>query len=906
MTTVAAPLLGRADELRRLGATITAARNGTSGTLLVRGDPGMGKSALLAAATHDLPDVRILRSDGYEAESTMAFAGVHRLVLQLADEQAALPDRQRAALAVATGTSDGDPPDRFLVGLGLLGLLAAAARRQTLVCVVDDAHWLDLESREVLAFVARRLQAERVALLLAARGAADLPGLPDLELAGLDAVAAAALADRSVEGGVVDPRVASSIAAATGGNPLALIDLSPELAAGGVVGAEPYPVPIGSRLEAHYLAQVRGLPGPTRAWLAVAAAESSGEPSLVAQACAALDIAAHAGEPAETAGLVVAGRTIEFRHPLVRAAVYGALPGPRRREIHAALAGASAAEGAHELEVWHAAAAVVGTDEAVAARLGAAADRAGMRGGLASRARLLERAAELSPPGPGRDARLLDAAEAAAAVGAAHHSIALLDRLDPDQLDRVGRGRAIATRALLATFMADPAGIVAGTANLLRAAGAFHGVDPAREQRTLIRAFEVALPAEWLMQGVTLDELGHRLAAGADVAPGPRASALRGLSAHILLPYEQAVPAMRAALATIAEIPDAELLDVGYFGIALSMALWDERSCIDDLERAARVAREAGSLQMLDASLWLLSLVELVRGDPAAAGRYVEQVRELRRAMGYPAEQVVNVAYLAWAGAPREQIQAIADALVPMGFGGAWTVAMTGLSVRDIAEGHYRDAYERLRPMIERPFLQVTYGQLPDYVEAAVRSGHVAAARETADQLDAFARASGTPWIRGLAARSAALLAPPDEAEALYLAAIGWLGRSATPADLARAHLVYGEWLRREKRRVDAREHLRVAVAAFERIEAPAFARRAATELAATGEHVPPRGDGASVDLTPREATIARRAAAGETNAEIGAALFISANTVDYHLRKVFRKLGVTSRRQLAQVLPRP
>ncbi len=353
------------------------------------------------------------------------------------------------------------------------------------------------------------------------------------------------------------------------------------------------------------------------------------------------------------------------------------------------------------------------------------------------------------------------------------------------------------------------------------------------------------------------------------------------------------------------ESDDAFLLEVGPYAIALSIALWDERACIELLERTARAARDAGALRVLDTTLWLLSLIEVVRGDPAASGRYVEQVRELRRAIGYDAEQVVNASYLAWSDVPREHVEAIAQAVLASGFVGAWTIAMTGLSIRSLAEGHYRDAFERLQPMVERSFLQVTYQQLPDFVEAGARSGRPDAVRAAADRLAVFAAASGTPWIRGVSERATALLAPDDVAEEHYLRAIEHLEQATAPGELGRAHLVYGEWLRRAKRRREAREQLRLALAIFERVDAPAFAGRARRELDATGEHVTLHGPGDAADaLTPQEATIARLAAAGQTNAEIGAALFISVNTVDYHLRKVFRKLEVTSRRQLAERFP--
>ncbi|WP_448062720.1 AAA family ATPase [Cellulomonas hominis] len=899
-------MLGRGSELEQLSSLISGARNGRGGALLIRGDPGIGKTALLDEATRTATGTRLVRADGYEAESTMPYAALQRIGAPLAPHLQGLPSRQVAALRIAAGLDDGPPPDRYLVGLGMLSLLAAAGEAEPLVCVVDDAHLVDAESLDVLAFVARRLKAESIALLLTARPDARVDvvaaGVPALDLDGLDPLSAVALLDRSASG-PVDPLLARQIAEETVGNPLALIDLGREFTARQLTESSlaGVPVPIGRRLEAHYLGLVDVIPEAAQLWLRVAAAESSGDPGVIDRAAARLGLPADAAAAAETARLATVRDTVVFRHPLVRAAVYNAMTAADRHRVHEALRDVTDELGRPDLAVWHASAAVVGTDEAVAARMERAADAAGGRGGSASRAQLLARAAELTPAGPVRDARLLAAAEAAAAAGAARLAVELLDRIDPAGLDPVGAGRVLELRVALALFVADPAGITGGAAMMLRVADLFHGVAPGREQRALVRAFELALAAEWSMDDLTLPELGRRLAAGAGVAEGPLSVALHALGAHVLLPYAEAVPVMRAAVEMLCGLDDAELLDIGFLGVALTTALWDERTCVELLQRTARAARAAGLLRVLDTTLWLLSLTELVRGDPAASGRYIEQVRDLRRAIGYDAEQVVNASYLAWSGAPTAQVELIAQGVLAAGFGGAWTVAMTGLSIRQIAEGHYRDAFERLSPLVGRPFLQVTYQQLPDLLEAAARSGHPGPAQAAADRLATFAAVSRTPWAVGVAERGAALLEPDDTAEARYLAAIEHLRRTTAPGELGRAHLLYGEWLRRVKRRREAREQLRTALGIFERVGAPAFADRAARELTATGERVPRHVPGDADVLTPQEATIARLAAGGQTNAEIGAALFISVNTVDYHLRKVFRKLAVSSRRQLAE-----
>jgi DNA-binding CsgD family transcriptional regulator len=517
----------------------------------------------------------------------------------------------------------------------------------------------------------------------------------------------------------------------------------------------------------------------------------------------------------------------------------------------------------------------------------------------------LTRAADLTPPGAKRNDRLLFAAQAAADAGAAHLSKDLLDRVDPDDLLPVQRGRMVASRAELAIFIADPANIVQAPADLLSAADQFHGHDADLEQRALVRAFELAFMADVLLKGTTLDELGRRVAAGAEVLAGPRATVMRGLAAHALLPYADAVPLMRAALHTLTALGDDEITSYGYVGITMTTALFDVQAGRRYLDRLADIAREAGALRTLDTVLWVRALVELDGGDPAACGVFVKQVRELRQAIGYDAENVVNVAHLAWTGTPRDQVEMIADVVRTMGFGGVYTSAITALAIRDIAEGRYLDAHKRLQPIIESPLLQVAYIRYADYVEASARGGRRADAVRTAGKLAAMAAASGTAALHGLDHRCRALLASDEDAETHYLRAIDFLGVADTPADLGRAHLLYGEWLRRCKRRRDARAHLRTAVEMFDQIDAPAFAQRARTELAATGETMSQRELIAGVEISPREGAVARLAADGHTNAEIAATLFISANTVDYHLRKVFGKLGVSSRRQLGERLAR-
>lgn len=900
--------LGREVEQRRIRALVGGARNGRGGALCITGEPGIGKTALLDETTTGLSGLRVLRVDGFEAESTIPYAALQRLARPLRPFLDRLPDTHHKALSIAAGAAEGAPPDRFLVGLGVLGLLAAAAEDSPTLCVLDDTHLLDQESLDILAFVARRLEAESLAVLLASREIphldTQLAGIPLVRLAGLEHDLAVRLLMTSLPE-AIDPASATQIVAATGGNPLALVDLAAELSARRLTESSlaDEPIPIGHHLEALYLRRIRHLSTDLQTWLLVAAADSTGNIDLIQLAAAQLGLPEDPGDRAESAGLVDLTHGITFRHPLVRSAAYNAAMGPQRRAAHRALSAAADQLGLVQLEAWHAAKATLGTDPDVADRLERVADLAGRRGGLSTRAKVLAQASTLTPPGPQKYARLVSAAEAALGSGSAHLAKTLLDDVDEDVLDPVARGRLVSTRASIAIFIADPALRQAG-ATMLSAAEAFHGHDPVREQNALIKAFEYTLPAERLARGASLAELGARLRKGADQHPGTAATILSALGAHILLPYDQAVPVMREAVDAIADLDAPGLLQYGSVSVALTTALWDNRTRRVLLERTARAARDAGSLQLLDTVLWTMSLAELSGGTPRLAHHYIEQVRELRRAIGYDAEHVINVALLAWSGAPRAQVEQISLGAAGMGFGGVQSAGETALAVRDLAEGGYADALARLRPFVDDPFLQVTPLQLADFVEAAVRSGHPDQAPAHVDRLERLAEANGSPWALGVAQRSRALTV--QDPEDRYLAAIATLQQADAPIDLGRAHLLYGEWLRRGRRRAQARTQLHHAHRLFDRERAPAFAARAARELDAMGDHPAVTGAAAESALTAQELTVARLAATGSTNAEIGATMFLSPNTVDYHLRKVFQKLEISSRRQLAEHLDTP
>ncbi|GIH27576.1 transcriptional regulator [Acrocarpospora phusangensis] len=900
-------LFGRDDERRRLGVLLGYARNGRGGSILITGEPGIGKTALLESVTAAATGFSTLRLDGFESEMTLPFAAIQRLTIPLSAYLPALTERQQQAIQVASGLAEGPPPDRFLVGLGVLGLLTAAAGGTPVVCAVDDAHLLDQESLDVMAFVARRLAVEPVAMLFAARDeegfAARMGGVPELVLAGLGQESATALLRRSLAA-PIDPASAAAIARATGGNPLALIDLAEDLSTRkiGGLGLGDDPIPVGRRLEAHYAQRVRQADAPVQQWVLLAAADTTGNLDLITAAARSLDLGDDVVDRAETAMLVELRDTVRFRHPLVRSAIYNASSGGDRRRAHRALAAAADRLGMIELEAWHAAKATLGTDAPVADRLEHAADLAARRGGFASRASILTRAAELTPPGRVKDSRLVGAAEAALAMGAVQVAHELLERIDEDAADRVNRGRVIVVRCGVGMFKADPELLLPAAAELVRAADEFRGLDTEREQRTLLKAYECCMTADRLTRGVTRHDLGRRIAASSS-GGGLDATILAGLGALILRPYAEAVPRARAAFEAILELPDREMMHMGTAIAALGTFLWDDAGRRAGLARAAAAARDAGALQALDSLLWIISLAELTGGTVRRAEDSMEEVRAVRLAMGYDAENVINAALMAWTGAPRHLVLAIADGANAVGFGGVGASASAAVGLRDLAEGNYRDAYDRLKPLIRDPFLQVTPTQYADFAEAAVRSGHAREAEPYADSLVDLAAANGSLWCRGVAARAQALTSADSVAEAHFAAAVETLRRTGAEIELARAHLLYGEWLRRTRRRRDAGEQLQLAIHHFERSGAGMFLPRTRAELEAAGLKPAARNATGAPDLTTQELTVARMAATGHTNPEIAANLFISANTVDYHLRKVFQKFGISSRRQLADKL---
>jgi DNA-binding CsgD family transcriptional regulator/tetratricopeptide (TPR) repeat protein len=924
-------LWGREKERAALEALIAAAGRGVSEVLVLRGDAGIGKSALIdyAAnhATKSATGLRVLRVAGVEVEADFPFAALHRLLVPFLSERERdrLPSSQRGALEVACGITEGPPPDRFLVSLAALTMLAGAAEQRPLLCCIDDAQWLDRESVNALAFVARRVHAEGIGLVFAARsGTADfiaLDGLPTIEVLGLDHGNALELL-RSVVDGPLDARIAGNIVTATAGNPLALTDLGLELSTHQLVGGTllPEPLPLGTRLEEHYLRQVRTLPDATQTWLLLAAAEPSGDLRYLSDAGTILALDPAAAHPAEVARLVQLRPDVEFRHPLVRSAIYGGATTVQRRSVHAALASVIREERDADRRAWHRAAAVIGPNERVAAELEHSAERAARRGGYAARATFLARAAELSPEGPARAQRLLEAAEAMLIAGGLLQAQSLLDRIDPNQMDDVSRGRSLMTRASAIRFLGGLQAFGKGPAICLAAAEAFAEQAPERARDALQLAAEQATSAEHLILDVTAADIAGAVRSRIDV-PDPDSLpelVLAGYASAVIDSYEDAIPPIRRAITALKDpaTPDDEVLRRFGLGITMCTITWDDRSRSEILQRVATLARKAGALNELDSIMFMAAMASTTLGQLATAATEVMESQHSRSSLGASSEMremYLHPEFLAWVAAGddiKEILQRSGEGAEALGAGAMVSSAQIGVVILELGSGHYAEAAAVAKRLIRADVMHVHSRLLPELVEAAVRSGDRMAAESALETLSTRALASQTPWALGLLARSDALLAPPDRAEPLYREAIDGLAATQARGDLARAHLLYGEWLRRRKRRRDAREHLRTALAIFEEMGAAGFAGRARQELNATGERARPRASGTMKDgttaepLTPQERTIAGLARDGATNPEIAAHLFISANTVDYHLRKIFRKLQVTSRRQLGQALP--
>ena len=905
-------LLGRRSECAALDELVASVRAGPSRALVLRGEAGVGKSALLAYLVERASGCGIAQAAGVESEMELAFAGLHQLCAPFVDRLERLPGPQRDALGTAFGLRDGDAPDRFLVGLAALSLLSDAAEDRPLVCVVDDAQWLDGASEQALAFVARRLGAESVGLVFAVRepaGEPHLEGLEELRVGGLDDHDAQALLE-AVVAGPLDERVRDRIVAETHGNPLALLELprgrSPAELAGGF-GLDGKPA-LPGRIEERFQERLADLPPATRLLLLVAAAEPVGDPLLLWKAAAALGIDAGAGGPAAEADLVELDAQVRFRHPLVRSAVYGAAAPEDRRRVHQALADATDADVDPDRRAWHRAQATAGLDEEVAAELEHSAGRAGARGGLAAGAAFRERAAELTPD-PGRRARrALAAAECKHQAGAPDAAERLLAMAQAGLLDELDRAQAQLLHAQIsfaATRGRDAPPL------LLEAAKRLEPLDATLARSTYLDAFAAALSADRLVSGGDAREVATAVLA-ADWGPSPARACdllLDGLALLMSRGYVAGAPALKEALRVFRENPLEEEEELRWLWLAchIARALGDDVAWDELTERQVDLARRAGALSLLPVALDDRVHTDLFCGRLAEAISLSAEANAVVEATGSHLNLRGPIALAVWRGQETEALALIKgsrEEVVRRGEG-FWIASVDwGSAVLYNGLGRYDDALAAAERAAEDPHgLGTPMWVLVDLVEAAVRSGKPERATAPLAQLTEIAEANGTDWALGFLARSRAMHSEGPAAESLYREAIDRLGPTRIRVAHARALLVYGEWLRRENRRVDAREQLRAAHAMLTDAGMAAFAERARRELLATGETVRKRSVETLDDLTPQEAQIARLAADRQTNPEIGAQLFLSPRTVEWHLRKVFGKLGISSRKELRSAL---
>ncbi|MFB4315020.1 AAA family ATPase [Actinomadura sp. 21ATH] len=906
------PLVGREAECETLDRLLADVRGGESRVLVLRGEAGVGKSRLLDHLVAASTGCRVVTAAGVQAEMELPFATVHQLCVPMLDLLGSLPEPQHDALGTAFGMRAGPAPDQFLISLAVLNLLAQAADERPLVCVIDDAQWLDHASAQVLAFVARRLMAERVACVFAVRDTGEegaLPGLPVLEVGGLRDAAARALVGR-VAPGPLDEEVRERILFESRGNPLALLELPRAASAGGFVAETGQS--LSGRIEDGFQRRLAGLPDDARMMLLLAAAEPLGDPTLLWAAAGVLGVDAAAVDAADE--LIDLRDRVRFRHPLVRSAVYnGAAPRERRR-AHRALAEATDPATDPDRRAWHRAHGAAHPDEDIAAELERSAGRAQGRGGLAAAAAFLDRAVALTPGPRQRAERALAAARAKHLAGAPEAAVALLAAAEAGPPDELRRAKAETLRAEIA--LTSNRGTSA-PAILLKAARQLEPLDVHLSRDTYLQALFVAIG---VLPGMA--ELAEVAAAAraAPPAPGtPRATDLI-LDALARLYTEDTVaaaPALRRALDAVMSdaTGPAERLRWSWVVNFFAMALWDDAACRELDRYFLGLVRDSGALALLPQVLSNSTMISLFAGDLAAAETAHEEAKAHAVAAdvwtsGGALVQLGGALGLAgWRG-NEEETEHLAEVIAKEGAvrGEGRTLAVCDWvrSVLYNGLGQYGMALEAvLRSGVDEgsPTGCNVHWAPMELIEAAARTGRHDLASRALERFALSARSGGTDWGLGLEARCRALLAEGEEADRLYRESIDRLGRTSMRVDLARAHLLYGEWLRRERHRVKAREHLRTAFDLFTGIGMAAFADRAARELQATGETARRRDVEAAEQLTPQEAQIARLARTGLTNKEIAARLYVSPRTVEYHLHKVFTKLGVTSRHQLEDPL---
>jgi DNA-binding CsgD family transcriptional regulator len=904
-------LWGRRQQFMAVEGLLADVRAGLSRVLVVRGEPGIGKTALLGYAAETAQDFQVARAEGGESEMELAFAALHQLCGRMLGRLDRLPGPQREALGVAFGLRQGSAPDRFLVGLAVLGLLSEEAACQPLLCLIDDAQWLDQASARVLAFVARRLDADSVAMLFGTRDPSsdgDLAGLPALVLEGLaDADARALLA--AVIPGRLDERVRDRIIAESGGNPLALLELphgvsAAELAGGfGVAG----PAPLAGRIEQSFQRRIMPLPEATRRLLLLAAAEPAGDPALLWRAAGGLGISTDAADPAEADGLLTIAARVTFRHPLVRSAVYRAAPAADRRLAHRALAEATDPRTDPDRRAWHQAQAASQPDEDIAAELERSAGRAQARGGYAAAAAFLERSATLSPDPARRGARALAAAQAKFDAAAPDRASELLATAEMAPLDELQRARVDMLRAQIAFGRRNASQL------MLEAAKHLEPLDAGLARQAYLQALGAAMFAGRLNSAAGVREVADAARAARRESSSGRPPCavdllLDGLVTRFTEGYPAGVAPLRRALQALVALLRRHGLVGREAGIpcGASADLWDDEDWHELASCGIRLARDAGALISLPVGLTYHASLLVFAGEFAAATTLLDEAEAIATATGNAPSDYVSPLLAAMRGNEAltvKVVEACVQHATARGEGRVIGHAEHAAAVLYNGLSRYGDALAAAQRACEHEDLGVFGWALAELVEAGARSGTHGVAATALDRLTERTHASGSDWALGVGACARALLSEGESAEGQYREAIDRLGRTRVRVPLARAHLLYGEWLRRGNRRIDARVQLRTAHQMFAAMGADGFAERAARELLATGEQVRNRTTDVPARLTARETQIAWLAGDGLSNPEIAAQLFMSPRTVEYHLHKVFAKLDIGSRNQLHGVL---
>jgi DNA-binding CsgD family transcriptional regulator len=916
-------LLGRTGELQVLDRLIANARGGQSAVLVLRGEPGIGKTALLSHLIGQASDFQVLRAAGVESEMELAFAGLHQLCAPMLGRLDSLAEPQQRGLSVAFGLALGHNPDRFMVALGTLSLMAETSEERPLLCVVDDAQWLDQASAQVLGFVGRRLLAESIGLVFAARTTPQgvsspdhLAGLPDLSLGGLDEQPARALL-ATVTSGPLDEDVRARFIEETRGNPLALLELCRGLGAAELAGgfALPDAGDLPRRIEAQYLERLGELPEQTQQLILLAAADPVGDAALMLRAAHVLGLDTGNINLAAEAGLLEFGVNVRFRHPLVRSAVYRGASAQDRRAAHAALATVTDPGVDPDRRAWHRAHATADPDEAVARELLDSAGRALHRGGVAASAAFWQRAVALTPDPGERATRALAAAEVKYAAGDFQAALALLVTAEVGPLEELGHAYVQRMRAQIAFALrrgsdAPPL--------LLRAAQRLQTLDAELARPTYLEALVAAIYAGRLAHGQDVLEIARAAQAvpfgpsgfSGDFGSEPLSHLpllLRGLAVRLTDGYAAAAPMLTEALRRYRAQPqELDWLCVSYNLVA--MDLWDDEAWFSLAAGQVRLARANGTLSWLPFALDYLAEIQIQAGQLSVAAGLLAEGERIDPGIRAATLPYVSLLLAAWRGdepAAAQLTEMMVQGASARGEGAALTYAEYANAVLHNGLGHYGLAAETAQAASAADELAISPWARYELVEAAVRSDQRERAVAAADQLSEIAAASGSDWACGAAARSRALLAEGPAAEQEYREAIERLSRTRMATHLARARLSYGEWLRRENRRIDARSQLRPAFEAFVSMGTQALAERARRELVATGERVRKRTEDARDELTPQEEEIAQLARDGRTNPEIGAQLFIGVRTVEWHLRKVFTKLDISSRRELDHALSR-